>query len=120
MTDANTIQHTALIRIVRNVVEGQEPIGDLATKIGQLVGGEAKVVLVAEEQILAELLPAAAQLVIDGGLNTESFVAAAKDLGAKLLEKNITLAKTTIFTMLNTQVETQAVAAGVPLPTNAA
>lgn len=36
---AETIQHTALIRIVRNVVDGQEPIGDIFTKVGQLAGG---------------------------------------------------------------------------------
>lgn len=71
-----------------------------------------------EGQILQSLVPIAAKDVLAGGLTTASFVAAIKDVGAQLLEKNIVMANTTITAALNAEVGTQAAAAGVTVPTN--
>lgn len=57
-----------------------------------------------EGKILEGLVVVAAQDVISGGLTTASFVAAAKDVGAKLAAQNITMAQTDIFAALNTAV----------------
>lgn len=72
-----------------------------------------------EGQILQSLVPIAAKDVLAGGLTTASFVSAIKDVGAQLLEKNITMANTTITAALNAEVGTQAAAAGIAVPTNA-
>lgn len=72
-----------------------------------------------EGAILQSLVPIAAKDVLAGGLTTASFVAAIKDVGAQLLEKNVTLANTTITAALNAEVGLQAAAAGVAVPTNA-
>jgi hypothetical protein len=71
-----------------------------------------------EGQILQSLVPIAAKDVLAGGLTTASFVAAIKDVGAQLLEKNVIMANTTITAALNAEVGTQAAAAGVAVPTN--
>lgn len=64
-----------------------------------------------EGKILQGLVTVAAQDVISGGLTTASFVAAAKDVGAKLASQNITLAQTTIFAALNAEVGSQSTTA---------
>lgn len=71
-----------------------------------------------EGKILQGLVVTAAQDVLKNGLSTASFVAAATDVGSKLLSQNITLAQTTIFTALNAEVGSQAAASGVAVPTN--
>lgn len=71
-----------------------------------------------EGKILQGLIPLAAKDVLAGGLNTASFVAAIKDVGAQLLEQNIVMANTVITAALNAEVTTQAAAAGIPVPTN--
>lgn len=73
----------------------------------------------AEGKILQGLVVTGAQDVLKNGLSTASFVAAATDVGSKLLSQNITLAQTTIFTALNAEVGAQAAASGVAVPTNA-
>jgi len=72
-----------------------------------------------EGAVLESLVSVAAKDVIAGGLNTASFLAAIKDVGEQLLEKNITMANTVITAALNTEVMSQASAAGVTVPTNA-
>jgi hypothetical protein len=57
-----------------------------------------------EGKILQGLVVTAAQDVISGGLTTASFVAAAKDVAAKLEAQNIAMAQTTIFAALNAEV----------------
>lgn len=71
-----------------------------------------------EGQILSSLVPVVAKDVIAGGFSTASFVAAAKDVGAQLAAKNITMAQTVIFSALNAEVANQASAAGIAVPTN--
>lgn len=71
-----------------------------------------------EGKILQGLAVTAASDVIAGGFSTASFVAAAKDIGAKLLAQNITMAHTEIFTALNAEVGNTAALAGLPVPTN--
>lgn len=72
-----------------------------------------------EGKILQGLVVVAAQDVLTGGFTTASFVAAAKDVGTKLAEQNITMAQTTIFAALNAEVGSAAAAAGVTTPVNA-
>lgn len=76
------------------------------------------VVATDEGKILQGLVSVAAQDVITGGFTTASFVAAAKDVGSKLAAQEITMAQTTIFAALNAEVNVQATASGVALPTN--
>ena len=71
-----------------------------------------------EGKILQGLVETAAQDVLTGGLTTASFVAAAKDVGNKLLAQNIVMAQTEVFAALNAAVGTQATVAAVPVPTN--
>jgi len=72
-----------------------------------------------EGKILQGLVVTAAQDVLTGGLTTASFVAAAKDVGTKLAAQNISLAQTTVFAALNSEVGAAASAAGVVVPTTA-
>lgn len=71
-----------------------------------------------EGKILQTLLPIAAQDVIAGGFSTDSFVKAAKDIGAALAKQNITMANTVIFTALNGEVFNISTAEGIEVPTN--
>lgn len=71
-----------------------------------------------EGKILQGLVEKAAQDVLAGGLTTASFVAAAKDVSAKLLAQNISMAQTDIFAALNAAVGHQAAAAAVPVATS--
>lgn len=71
-----------------------------------------------EGKILQGLVVVGAKDVLAGGFSTASFVAAAKDIGAKLASQNITMANTVIFAALNAEVGNAAVAAGASAPTN--
>lgn len=54
-----------------------------------------------EGKILTGLAEVAAQDIISGGLTTASFVAAAKDVGSKLVAQNIAMGQQDIFAALN-------------------
>ena len=69
-----------------------------------------------EGKILQGLVRVAAQEVIAGGLTTASFVAAAKDVGNKLLEQNITMAQTDVFAALNAAVSYVQAQNTAPIP----
>lgn len=73
-----------------------------------------------EGKILQGLVVTGAQDVLAGGFTTASFVAAAMDVGSKLLAQNIVMLQTDIFAALNVEVANASVAANVPAPTNAA
>lgn len=73
-----------------------------------------------EGKILQGLVVTAASDVLAGGFSTASFVAAAKDVGTKLLAQNVTMAQTTIFAALNAEVGAQAEAKAIVPPTNVA
>lgn len=71
-----------------------------------------------EGKIIQGLVVTAATDLLSGGLTTDNIVAAAKDVGAKLLQQNIVVAYTTIFAALNAEVSGQTAVAGTPVPTN--
>ncbi len=60
-----------------------------------------------EGKILQGLVVTAAQDVLTGGLTTASFVAAAKDVGTKLVSQNITMSQQVVFAALNAEVAAQ-------------
>lgn len=67
-----------------------------------------------EGKILTGLVDTAAEDVISGGLTTASFVAAAKDVGSKLLSQNITMGQQDIFAALNIAVGAKTNPVAVP------
>lgn len=111
--DANTIQHTALIRITRSVVTGDEPVADLFTKVQQLVGnafnGAAHIVGDALETFVeqfasdfgAEALAKAEPLAIDVLSGKTDIKTAAITLGTQLEAVAITDAEKSGTVALN-------------------
>lgn len=74
----------------------------------------------AEFKILESLLDVAAQDVLAGGLTTESFVNAGKDIVAKLVQQNITTFNIQyVMGMLNLKVSPAATVVPAPLSTGA-
>lgn len=67
-----------------------------------------------EGKILTGLAETAAEDIISGGLTTASFVAAAKDIGNKLVAQNIAMGQQDIFAALNIAVGAKTSPVAVP------